>query len=140
MLRLFTKENVLILSTNMEHGLYFTTFEEFGKVTNYLLNQIIQLPISEPMIPMALSCNLRALRLIHKRLGHISEDRIKQMMKLDLVNLPNEQVDSIIVNIVVTPLWKVNQQEGNSLDTFQGIHSPEEHTIWTFKDPIRLQA
>ena len=37
---------------------------------------------------------MRALRLMHKRLGHISEDRIEEIMRNDLINLPNEHIDT----------------------------------------------
>ena len=31
---------------------------------------------------------------MHKRLGHISEDRIEEIMRNDLINLPNDHIDS----------------------------------------------
>ena len=93
MLKLFTSENVLILTPKMEHGLYTTTFADLSIVTNQIFNQVLQFPSREPVIPMALSCNIRALRVLHKRLGHISNESIEEMMNRGLINLPVDRID-----------------------------------------------
>ena len=51
----------------------------------------------------------------------------------------NKSID-IIANIAVTHVWRANQQEGDSLDTFQEVHFLEELIIWMYKVHIRLQA
>ena len=32
---------------------------------------------------------------MHKQLGHISEERIKEIMRNDLINLPKDHIDSV---------------------------------------------
>ena len=37
---------------------------------------------------------MRTLRVMHKRLGHISEDRIEEIIRNDLINLSKEHIDT----------------------------------------------
>ena len=65
-LKLFTKENNLILTSHMEHGLYTTTNIELAEISNKIFSQPVQTNL-EIAVPLALACHMRALRLMHKR-------------------------------------------------------------------------
>ena len=74
----------------MEHGLYTTTNVELAEISNKSFSQSVQTNL-EIAVPLALACHMRALRLMHKRLGHISEDRIEEIMRNNLIKASKEQ-------------------------------------------------
>ena len=83
----------MILTSHIKHGLYTTTNIELAEISNKIFSQPVRTNL-EIAVPLALACHMRALRLMHKRLGHISEDRIEEIMRNDLINLPNEHIDT----------------------------------------------